>query len=381
MSEHRKNRSRVWRTSGGSNARTGLFDGKVRIGTSPSCREVEGGIRASPVFDGIGNCYLASMAGMVSSYTPDGDERWRVRLPAGISASPALNPSDKAVFLGTVGGEVCALDPLDGRTLWKRGVPSQSDRRILSDLLFLPVQDLVVLNSWGGQFHALEAETGVVRISWSAGISSFAAAAAAANGRLYALRAESTEARSGLVCFSLDPWSGEETEILFQPGSRRAANRMKVAASPIVDEMRQRLFIVTNVNNDSRLHAYSLVTNQFLWSRNFNRFIVATPTLMADGSVAVGDLSGVVHVVSPSGSLQHRYHTGAYYLLAGPVCDSEGTVFIGDPEGKLHLLSPEGTGTVIFEAGRSIEGRPAFDPGGRLYLPSMEGNVYVFSRH
>ena len=151
-----------------------------------------------------------------------------------------------------------------------------------------------------------------------------------------------------------------------------------MASSPVLDEGRKRLYVIANESSDSRLHALCLATNKLLWSRDFRRFIVGTPALLADGSVVVADLNGVVHVVSSVGSLEYRYHTGAYYLLAGPVCDREGRIFVGDPEGRLHLVSPGGTGEVIFEARRSIEARSAFDPNGRFYLPSRDGQVYVF---
>ena len=105
---------------------------------------------------------------------------------------------------------------------------------------------------------------------------------------------------------------------------------------------------------------------------------MGTPALLSNGSLVVADLNGVIQTLSPQGSLRYRYHTGAPYLLAGPVCDREGTVFVGDPEGRLHHVSPQGTGEIVFEARRSIEARPAFDPYGQLYLPSRDGKVYVF---
>jgi outer membrane protein assembly factor BamB len=335
-------------------------------------------MKASPVADGMGNTYLASMSGAVSSFTPAGVERWRVQMPDGISASPALDPSDRALFLGTLGGEAYSLAPSSGRVLWKRRIESQSDERILSDLLFLPDERVIVLNSWGGKFHALEAETGFSRFTWSAGVSSYSAAAASSDGILYTLRIESTEEKAGLVCTALDPRSQEETEIFHQARPVRAANRVTVAASPILDEGRKRLYFVSNLDSDSQLHAICLATKKILWSKDFRRFIVGTPALLADGSVVVADLSGIVHVVTLMGSPKYRYHTGAYYLLAGPVCDRKGTIFVGDPQGRLHLLAPNGTGKIIFEAHRSIEARPAFDPEGRLCLPSNDGRVYVF---
>jgi outer membrane protein assembly factor BamB len=209
----------------------------------------------------------------------------------------------------------------------------------------------------------------------------YASAAASDDGTVFAVRAESKKERSGLVCFALDPRSEKETEIFFEPAHVKAANRLAVSASPVLDEVRKRLYVIANIDNDSRIHSFCLVRRKNLWTKDFKRFIIGTPALLEDGSIVVSDLNGVVHVVSPQGSVDHRYHTGAYYLLASPVCDTKGSIFIGDPEGKLHLVSPEGTGEIVFEARRSIEARLAFDPNGRLYLPSRDGQVYVFPQH
>jgi outer membrane protein assembly factor BamB len=373
--------SKIWRTSGGSNCRAGLFEGTFRMDATPASLTASAGIRAAPVFDAISSSYLADMAGGVFSYTGEGRKRWGIQLPDGICASPVLDPFDRHLFVGTLGGEVYALDSSSGRILWKKTVPSTSDQRILSDLLYLPQQRLLVMNSWGGQFFALDVETGTSLKAWPAGISPSASAAASAEEVIYAVRTESSEEsnRSGLLCFTLDSRSRQEAELFFEPLESQQVKRVAVAASPLLDEVRRRVYVVANVKNDSKLYAFCLSTQKILWSRGFTRFIVATPALLPDGSIAVADLNGVLHVISSSGSLRYRYHTGAYYLLSGPICDVEGKILVADPEGKLHLVLPGGTGEVVFEADRSIEGRLASDPGGRLHLPSMDGQVHVFS--
>jgi len=356
-----------------------MFNGEVSTaGLVPTYLTVGGGVKASPVFDGKGNTYLAGMGGQLSSYTRDGKRRWLVQVSQGISASPVLDPSDRSLFVGTLGGEAYAIDASSGQIHWKQTIPSQSDPRILSDLLFLERSGLVVFNSWGGQFHALTAETGASRFTWSAGICPYASAAASENGTLYSVRVDSAEGRSGMSYVSVDPESESETEFFFQPVHPQAANRAAVAASPVIDDARKRVYVIANLESSSQLQAFCLRTTRILWRRNFERFTFGTPALRADGFVVVSGLDGVVHLISPEGTLSSRYHTGAEYLLAGPVCDESGTIFVGDPEGRLHMISAEGTGRIVFEAQRAIEARSSFDPEGRLYLPSRDGRIYVF---
>jgi len=370
----------IWRTSGGGNGRMGLFGRDFQPSqASPNRLQAQGGVRASAIFDRHGNVYIADMAGGVQSFGPGGSKRWSITLPVGVSASPALDTADKRLFAGTLDGRVYALDPSNGDRRWETRIPSQSDPRILSDLLHLPKRGAVVLNSWGGRFHALDEKNGDLLISWDAGISPYASAAALEDETLFALRAVWSDNKAGVEFVQVDPKSGEETERFFQAHGNVKANRLAVAASPVIDESRGVLYFITNIERKGILHAQSISSGETTWSRPFKRFLTATPALLADGSVVIADLDGMVHVLSPEGNPRYRYHTGAEYLLASPVCDRQGRVFIGDPEGRVHIIEPGGVGRILFDTERSIQARAAFSPDGRLYLPSMDGNVYVFS--
>ena len=77
------------------------------------------------------------------------------------------------------------------------------------------------------------------------------------------------------------------------------------------------------------------------------------------------------------GAKKFEYKTGAMFVLSGPVCDQQDRVFVADNEGKIHRVSMDGKGEVMHEAERSIQGRPAFNPSGKLYVPCTDGKVYV----
>jgi outer membrane protein assembly factor BamB len=90
-------------------------------------------------------------------------------------------------------------------------------------------------------------------------------------------------------------------------------------------------------------------------------------------------MNGTLQAVQPDGSLLWRYLTGCEYLLASPVCDARGDCYVGDPNGVVHQVTRQGAGQVLFEAPRSIQARPAFDPQGRLYVPCGDRRVHILS--
>lgn len=366
----------IWRTGGGDNSRRGLFGRSVQVNFQPVRRlAAAGAVQASVVFDAEGTAYVADMAGGVQAFSSDGTRKWRVKLTGGISATPVVHPKEPRLFVGSHAGWVCALDTATGATRWRRELPTKSDPRILSDLLLLVEADVVVLSGWGGSFHALEAATGEERFSWDAGISPTAAAAADGRGNLFCLRAVAGKG----IEFVRVTAKGEAAVLHHQPEDARGARRALVAAAPVVDEARGRVYFITNENKAALLHAWSLQSERRLWSRRLAHAVQATPTVLHNGGVVVADLAGFVQGLDAEGEVVWRYASGSEYLLAGGVAEAEGAFFIGDPLGMLHVIDVRGVGKPVFEGSRAIQARPAFDTEGRLYLPSTSHEVFVFS--
>jgi len=375
MTEPLQNPTNIWRTAGGDNTRRGLFAKPVEIDPIPKRRlSTQGTVQASVVFDRNSTAYIADMAGGVQAYDTDGNELWHTRLDGGISATPVLHPEDDRLFVGTHTGWVYALKSTNGEPLWKIEIPSKSDPRILSDFLFLPRKNAIVLNSWGGKYYAMNAENGESLFSWDAGITPYAGVASDSNGTIYCLRAVWEK---GIEFVRIDP-SGKETILYTQPLQKKPASRIFISAAPVTDEDRGIIYFITNLDQESLLHAWQMKTSQLLWTHRFPRNVLATPALMADGTIVTAVLDGFVYAIAPDQTLLYRYASGCEYLLSGAVCDNNGNVYLGDPLGIAHHITRDGCGQPFFESQRAIQSRLSFDPYGNLFVPLLDHSVAMF---
>jgi outer membrane protein assembly factor BamB len=347
----------------------------VRLDQKPVTRlSAKGALQAAAVFDGENRVLVADLAGWMQAFSPHGRPLWQRQLEGAVSATPAVDVPAGRVFVGTHRGWVYALHAADGTVAWRQRLPTKSDARIVSDLLFVPTSRTVVLSSWGGQFHALDSGTGDTRRSWDAGLSPQAAASADAAGNLYYSRARKGE---GAVCVRMTSDSQEQV-LQRQAEGKRGASRMVVAAAPVVDEARAVVYFCVGADQETHLHAWSLRQDRLLWTRQAPRMTIATPAVRSDGALMVAGMDGALRSFSPEGSLLYCAKTEADYLLAGPVCDADGTAFFGDPVGQVHAVDREGVGRLLFETPRSLQARPAFDRQGNLHMPCTDRTVYVF---
>ncbi len=367
----------IWRMAGGDGSRRGCFGRVGRLRSRPEHRlRARGAVQASVVFDGEGRAFVADLSGTVQAFSETGARLWSAQLPGGISATPAVHPTERSLFVGTHAGWVVALNSTTGVTRWRREIPTRSDPRILSDLLVLPATDAVVLSSWGGRFCALAAGSGEEKFAWEAGVSPCAGAAADGEERLYCIRAV-TQRGVELVRVT---GTGEETVLHVSPEDQRGARRALVAAAPVIDEARGVLYFVTPRDRGGILHAWALISDRLLWSRSLPQAVQATAAIRPDGVVLVADLGGSVLAVDPEGEVRFRYASGCEYLLAGAVADAGGTALVGDPVGVLHRIDLEGRGEAMFEFERSLQARPSFGPGGTLWVASTDHTVAVFGK-
>jgi outer membrane protein assembly factor BamB len=368
----------VWRTAGGDNSRHGRFGGVTWPVRGPAGHsKALGAVQASVVFDAAGNAFVADMAGGVQSFSPTGNRRWQVTVGGGVSATPVLDAADTLLFVGTHLGDVLALDTATGATRWSRPIPSRKDPRILSDFLHLEERNLVVFGSWSGRFLALDGVTGEPHFDWDAGISPRSAASADRAGNLYTVRAV---AGRGIEFVQVRrEGGGQETILHREPEDSRGASRALVACAPVLDESRGVAYVVANHERAGHLLAWSLASGRVLWKRELGAAVQATPTVLTSGAVVVADLAGNVEAFDPEGAPRFRTPLRCDYLLAGGVAPAEDRFVLGDPLGAVHELDARGTPSLVFQAPRSIQGRPSFDPSGRLHIPCTDGSVYRFA--
>ena len=372
-----KPEDRVWRTAGGDGTRRGLFSGSVAVKARPARQlPADGAIQAAVVFDQVGRAFIADMAGSVHAYSAQGKRLWRTRLSGAISATPAVHNSEPRLFLGTQTGTVYALNAEDGTVVWKRDLPTRSDPRILSDVLYLRSSSAVVVSSWGGLFYTLDAQSGEERSSWPAGISPYSAASGSADGSFFCLRAIEGQ---GVELVGVTP--DQKTVLHRFPEDKNGARRTMVAAAPVLDEENSVIYFVVNFEQKGWLHAYSLHSGTLAWSSPLPHAVQATPALRQDRVILVCDLSGALHAIGPDGGPKFAYPSGCEYLLAGAISDRNGTSFFGDPLGVVHEVDSRGVGKKVFEAPRGIQARLSFDPEGNLFVPSTDHIVYVLANH
>ena len=200
--------------------------------------------------------------------------------------------------------------------------------------------------------------------------------AALPGGPAYGIRIESDGNTKGTRLFSTDLTSGKEDTILFLPPGKESPRRLTGFASPVLSE--ETVYCVINGMHDSKLFAVDRDTQKQIWSYELPCTVSTTPTLTLDRCLIVAGMDGRVYSVGSDGEPRFTYSTDCEYLLASPVCDGEGRVVIGDPLGRIHMIEPDGKGRIVTELPRSVEGRPAFSPDGRLFVPCTDGCVYRF---
>ncbi len=100
----------------------------------------------------------------------------------------------------------------------------------------------------------------------------------------------------------------------------------------------------------------------------------------ADGTIYVGDKSGLFYAVNPDGTEKWRFQTrGTRIASAGPTIAADGTIYIGTSQSiyGLHALNPDGTDRWFFPTGGEVYGSVALDEDGTIYLVTGDGFIYA----
>lgn len=375
MSARESSLGPAWALSGGNPQRTGLFGGPVELPHEPDLRlQMPSSIQAPVIIDTVGRAFVADMAGTVCAFAPDGCLLWRTIVDAGVVAAPGLEPGTDRLFVATVAGSVYSLDGKSGAQLWRSLLPSSSDPRVLADLLVLSQLRRVVASSWGGYFHSLSVETGQSLVTWRAGVSPRAAASAGGDGHVYCIRALPREEVQLLRVDS----SGTESVVHAYRPRVRGSGRALVAAAPVIDLQRDRVYAILNEDQEGCLCAFGLTDARLLWRHRLGRAVSATPALGPDGTILVADMEGCLRAIAPDGSMGWVVSSDSEYLLAAPVCDGRGCVTWATPTGILYQTGPDRASRPWFRAARSLQAQPSLAGNGDLYVPCTSGHVFVF---
>jgi len=160
-----------WSGKNGDNLRTGGVDFPMPVdlkaGPAWSWHEGRNGlIRVAPLIDAKKNIYLATIAGNVYKFSPDGEVLWKHKEGVQIPEVPAIMGG--ALYATNTRGEVFALNMSTGKRLWKK----KAGKASAGDTWSMTAADgmvIAALSSNGGvandYISALDAKDGSVR--WS----------------------------------------------------------------------------------------------------------------------------------------------------------------------------------------------------------------------
>lgn len=287
-------------------------------------------------------------------------------IAGGLAASPT------ALFVTTGYREMVALNPADGKTLWRVRLtsPARAAPTIDGNNLYVMTVDnrVVSLDATDGhlkwEYEGTEETTSLVGAA-SPAASGEIVLAALSNGDLTALRVE-----NGSVAWS------DSLLSLAGRGGMGASTLPDAAGLPVIDQN-----LVLGASYGGHSAALDYRSGQNLWQKEVGSgkslWVAGTRVFMIGASaelIAIGRESGAILWSLPLDQLSQSPNARNSMLWYGPMM-VEGKLLLVSPEGVIHFVSPENGA----ELGRLESGEPAaaapMIAGGTLFLLSQDGTL------
>jgi outer membrane protein assembly factor BamB len=341
----------------------------------------------------------ANVGGLVRKWsTPIGDT---------VFASPAV--VDGRVYVGTLGGQLCALDADTGAVLWRRPVDAlPGDTVWTSPAVANGVVYFAANRPWA-VLYALDAATGATLWTASPTLSIIVASPTVANGVVYLAFNDhsivAVDAQNGGTLWSADGGAGMYSSPAVADGRLYVAvhNRGLLAldaatgaelwlapmsgpqwSSPAVGRGG---VVYVGSRDDERLYAFAGATGAPVWSAPLGDWVHSSPAVTA-GTVYAGANDGRLYALSARTGQQlwstPLAPTGG--IFSGPTV-ANGVVYTtsGQGDGKLYAVHAA-TGQVLFSAhvgdgdqagdGEWVNASPAV-ANGTVYVGSYESEDSV----
>lgn len=265
-----------------------------------------------------------TMAGTYAVDVTTGESRWESRVRSGSGMAIA----DGTLYVGTVPGEIAALDAADGTRRWTTEI---------GDLFAGPptVVDGVVFGCCRGTFASLDADTG--ETLWTVDLAGWTdPASAVVDGVVYVGDREGT-------AYAFDATTGEEIWQVELHGS--------ISAAPAV--RRDVVYFISG-----SIFALDRATGEQRW-RSTPPGLVATPPVVTDDVVVAGQGTKVAFDAD-TGDQRWRYDEIDWRSSEGtPATAADDTIYVSGPDGNVHALDLE-TGDRRWQY--SVDGDPAAAP-------------------
>ena len=117
--------------------------------------------------------------------------------------------------------------------------------------------------------------------------------------------------------------------------------------------------------------------NTLYWQYQTGSDIVASPSIDADGTIYIGDITGKFYALEPMGVTKWVYTTGGEISTAAAI-DSHGVIYIGSNDTYLYAIQRDGTLKWRYKTSGGISSSPVINPeNGDLYFGCEDKNLYA----
>ena len=314
-------------------------------------------------------------AGHVVAVGADASLKWRRNLRGAVDSSPVVGP-DGTVYVGSMDGRLCALNPTNGDSKWEFDTRTSvySSPAIGADgTLYFGASD--------SRLHAV-GSNGVERWSFPAGDWIDSSPAIGVDGtvyfgsrdkNVYAVGPDGVEkwrfGTGGRVdsspALGLDGTvyvgSTDQRMYAIAPDGTKKWDYFtngEIEASPVLGADGTVYFAA----NDTFFYALSADTGALRWRTSLNSTSVSTAAVRGDGMILFGADDGLIRALNPhDGSLAWRFDTKKTvtddYIESSPLIAANGSIYFSSRDGRLYKL--KGIGSPL----STLSSWPAFRRG------------------
>ena len=274
-------------------------------------------------------------------------------------SSPAV--ADGLVFIGSMARKVYALNETTGALIWSYNAPFDvwSSPAVANDMVFIGLMS----SDSDGKVIALNATTGALIWSYLTRYEVFSSPAVA-NGVVFV--GGNLLAKLGVL--ALNQTTG--TLIWFY----ETAGGMVRSSPAVVDG------IVFVGSGNGKVYALNATTGTHIWNYTTGSYVYSSPAVV-DGRVYIGSNDGKLYCLNATnGSLIWNYTTGASIKYSSPAV-ADGMVFVGSNDNKVYAINAS-TGALIwsYATGGAVYSSPAVADG-MVFIGSLDGKIYCFGTH
>ncbi|MGA1204758.1 MAG: PQQ-binding-like beta-propeller repeat protein [Opitutales bacterium] len=309
------------------------------------------------------------VAGLLPSLLP-GAPGWPVSTGGIVFSSPAIGPRGEIVF-GSEDNKVYSINPngqvrwvFEGGTDWFDSSPA------------IAADGTVYIGCWDNSLYAINGETGQLLWSYPTGSAIVASPAIGPDGTIYVGSYDGT-------MYALWPNGDPEPRWSREEGPQLSP----INGGAALSNDGSTLYFGTD-NGD--LHALDCASGNLLWSyqvpaihdlpdKPFQRAILGTPAVSANGDIYIGCQNGYLYEISPSGIRTGQF-AAEDSILSSPVIDDLGRIFVASQDGYLYAIGADSGLGIMIELWELFIGdvfycTPAMDMNGNIIIAGYTGNA------